>query len=296
MGGMRSHGLFVSPLRLRTNAALVFVSVMSVVVPLPRGGRGAELQMGYEGSEIPPLILPLPLLCSLGYCLPEAQGAKWKFCSFFPTNHRTVTVGKDLKRSLSPSKATSQEGWISCLAGRCRSSRSCLSMGVRQENCFDALCLGRLRAVPTLASALLSTRSLVLLHGDAVAPCTPILVQQKAPLHLPGEQHALQSAYHPAFLPTSHWILGNTSVALCSPPGRTTCSPRPRELSRSSAVGSVGLRRSPKAPFPTAAPSCFCALGTGRPFRFSPRCLALMSGCSLLLNNDMLWNFSPVVY
>lgn len=267
MGGMRSHGLFVSPLRLRTNAALVFVSVMSVVVPLPRGGRGAELQMGYEGSEIPPLILPLALLCSLGYCLPEAQGAKWKFCSFFPTNHRTVTVGKDLKRSLSPSKATSQERWISCLAGRCRSSRSCLSMGVRQENCFDALCLGRLRAVPTLASALLSTRSLVLLHGDAVAPCTPILVQQKAPLHLPGEQHALQSAYHPAFLPTSHWILGNTSVALCSPPGRTTCSPRPRELSRSSAVGSVGLRRSPKAPFPTAAPSCFCALGTGRPFR-----------------------------
>lgn len=296
MGGMRSHGLFVSPLRLRTNAALVFVSVMSVVVPLPRGGRGAELQMGYEGSEIPPLILPLALLCSLGYRLPEAQGAKWKFCSFFPTNHRTVTVGKDLKRSLSPSKATSQEGWISCLAGRCRSSRSCLSMGVRQENCFDALCLGRLGAVPTLASALLSTRSLVLLHGDAVAPCMPILMQQKAPLHLHGEQHALQSAYHPAFLPTSHWILGNTSVALCSPPGRTTCSPRPRELSRSSTVGSVGLRRSPKAPFATAAPSCFCALGTGRPFRFSPRCLALMSGCSLLLNNDMLWNFSPVVY
>lgn len=34
------------------------------------------------------------------------------------------------------------------------------------------MCLGRLRAVPSLATALLSTHSLVLLHGDAVVPCT----------------------------------------------------------------------------------------------------------------------------
>lgn len=58
-------------------------------------------------------------------------------------------------------------------------------------------------------------------------------------------------------------------------------------------MGSVGLRRSPKAPFPAVAPSCFRALGTRRSFRFSPRCLALMSGCSLLLNNDIIVELRP---
>lgn len=94
---MCSRGLFVSPVLLHANTALVFGSVISVVVPLQRGGRGAELQMEYEGSEIPNVILPLALLCSLGCCLPEAQGAKWKLFIFSPLITESLRLEKTSK-------------------------------------------------------------------------------------------------------------------------------------------------------------------------------------------------------
>lgn len=61
------------------------------------GGRGAELQMEREGSEKPNFILPLPLLCSLGCRLPEAQGAKWKLFIFPPLITESLRLEKTSK-------------------------------------------------------------------------------------------------------------------------------------------------------------------------------------------------------
>lgn len=82
----------------------------------------------------------------------------------------------------------------------------------------------------------------MLLHGDTVVPRTPVLMQQKASLHLHGEQHGL----HTAFLLTSPLNPGKHLSCPSFPSRQDQMQPTASGAQQEQRCGFCGAQEEPK--------------------------------------------------